>query len=79
VRIVEGFKRRWMAFVVRLGTIQTTIVLFVIYAFVLGPVSLVMRAIARRDLLELRRPSSSTFAHPKRQIPTDPERCERQF
>lgn len=79
MRFTERLKRGWMAFALRLGKIQTAIVLFVVYAFVLGPLSLVMRGIVRRDLLEMRHRPRPSFAHSKKQVPTDPERCERQF
>jgi hypothetical protein len=68
-----------MAFVLRLGRIQTAIILFIIYFLVIGPVSVLMRVVGRRDLLELHAPKRSSFGQAKTQVPTDPERCERQF
>ena len=73
------FKRGWMVFVDRLGKVQTAIVLFLTYVLVLGPISMVLRGIGRQDLLELKRTEGATFAHAKSRVPTDRERCERQF
>jgi hypothetical protein len=68
-----------MAFAHALGQIQTAIILFLVYALVLGPLAVILRVFGRRDLLELRRPARETFAHRKEQVPTDAARCERQF
>jgi len=43
----------WMAIVGRFGFVQTLLLLVLIYAFVIGPVSIVM-AIARKDQLAKR-------------------------
>ncbi len=74
-----SLRQRWMAFVLRLGKVQTAVVLFFTYFFVVGPVSVLMRLLVRRDLLDLRAPQTPSYGRVKRQIPTDPERCERQF
>jgi hypothetical protein len=71
--------RGWMAFVERLGRFQTALVLFLTYTLVLGPISMLIRGIGRQDLLELKRTEGSSFAHAKKAVPTDRERCERQF
>ena len=72
-------KDSWMAFVRRLGQIQTTVVLTLIYVLVYGPSSVLLRVFGRGDLLELRREEGTSFARSKVQTPTDRERCERQF
>ncbi len=71
--------RGWMVFVDRLGKIQTAIVLFLTYTLVVGPISMLIRGFGRQDLLEIKRREGPTFAHAKKAIPTDRERCERQF
>jgi hypothetical protein len=68
-----------MAFAQRLGRIQTAILLFLVYLLVIGPVSVMLRLMGRGDLLDMRRSAGHSFAHRKQQVPTDPERCERQF
>jgi hypothetical protein len=73
------FKRAWMAFALTLGKIQTAILLTLVYVIAVGPIAVMLRGIGRRDLLDLRGSHQASFAHTKQQIPTDPERCERQF
>jgi hypothetical protein len=77
--VFAALKKRWMAFALALGRVQTAILLFLVYVFALGPMAVLLRVFGRRDLLELRRPDGASFAHAKRQIPTDPQRCERPF
>jgi hypothetical protein len=77
--LLGSFKRGWMAFAHRLGQIQTGIILFLVYVLIIGPLSLLLRLFGRGDLLEMRRPPGVSFAHEKEQIPSDAERCERQF
>ena len=77
--MLARLKRGWMAFADRLGKIQTAIILFLTYVLVLGPISFILRGIGRQDLLELKRTEGATFAHAKKAVPTDRERCERQF
>lgn len=74
-----GFKRGWMAFAHRLGQIQTAIVLFLVYALLIGPIAVLLRLTGRGDLLEMKRRRAASFAHQKEQIPGDAARCERQF
>ena len=69
----------WRAIAGRLGEVQTVVVLSLIYATVLAPLALLLRLFGRGDLLELRTPRTGSFAAPKQPIPTDRERCERQF
>ena len=69
----------WVAIAHRLGEAQTVVLLSLVYATVVGPMALLLRLFGRGDLLELRRPRTGSFALPKRAIPTDRERCERQF
>ncbi|HEY2389507.1 MAG TPA: hypothetical protein VGK30_21335 [Candidatus Binatia bacterium] len=68
-----------MAFVHRLGQIQTGLLLALAYIFVIGPTALFLRVLGRRDLLDVRAKKATTFAYQKHAIPTDRERCERQF
>jgi hypothetical protein len=79
VDFLRKFGRGWMAFAHRLGQIQTAILLFLVYVLVIGPLSIVLRLLGQGDLLDARRAKGESFAHPHRQIPTDRERCERQF
>ena len=69
----------WTAFAHRVGQIQTSILLAIAYVLVIGPTALLLRVIGRRDLLDLHAKKTASFAHPKQAIPTDRERCERQF
>jgi len=77
--LLGTLKRGWMAFAHRLGQIQTAIILFLVYVLLIGPLSLLLRLFGRGDLLEMRRRPGTSFAHQKEQIPSDAERCERQF
>ena len=74
-----ALKRGWMVFADRLGKVQTAIILFLTYVLVLGPLSLLLRGVGRQDLLEMKKHGGTTFAHAKKAVPTDRERCERQF
>jgi len=69
----------WMRIARRLGEVQTVVLLSLVYATVLGPLALLLRATGRGDLLALHRGRGESFALPKRRVPTDRERCERQF
>jgi len=69
----------WLRIAKRLGEVQTVVLLSLVYASVLGPLALLLRVAGRADLLELRRPRGESFALPKQRVPTDRERCERQF
>ena len=67
-----------MALAHGMGVVQNFIVLSVVYYIALAPLALFIR-LSRRDLLALRRIDRPTFYSPKERIPTDLERCERQF
>lgn len=77
--MLARLKRGWMVFADRLGKVQTAIILFLTYALVLGPISFLLRVVGRQDLLEIKRTGQTTFGHAKKAVPTDRERCERQF
>lgn len=72
-------RRGWMRFVHGLGRVQTTLVLSLVYVLLIGPAWFWVALIGRRDLLGTRRAPTASFASPKARIPTDRERCERQF
>ena len=72
-------RRGWMRFVEALGRVQTTLLLSLVYAVVIAPLWLCMCVLARRDLLGTRRVAAPSFAAQKPRVPTDRERCERQF
>ena len=72
-------RRRWMRFVDALGRAQTTLLLSLVYVLGIGPLWLCVCLIGRRDLLGTRRSQAPSFAAEKARIPTDRERCERQF
>ena len=74
-----GIKTSWMHFVNVLGQVQTTLILSLIYGLILGPMALLLRLFRRGDLLALRATGGASFAHPKQMVPTDVERCARQF
>ena len=75
----SGIKASWMRFVHVLGQVQTTLLLTLIYVLVLGPIVLLLRLGGRGDLLATRGGKAQSFAHPKQMVPTDVERCSRQF
>jgi hypothetical protein len=68
-----------MRFVAALGRAQTTLLLSLVYILGIGPLWLCVCLLGRRDLLETRRVPAASFARPKPKIPTDRQRCERQF
>jgi hypothetical protein len=72
-------KSGWIRIAQRLGEAQTVVILTLVYATVLAPMALLLRLAGRADLLELRQARGESFALPKQRIPTDRERCERQF
>lgn len=72
-------RRAWMRFVDVLGRVQTTLLLSVVYLVLIGPLWLCMCVLGRRDLLAMRRVAATSFSVRKPHVPTDRERCERQF
>jgi hypothetical protein len=68
-----------MRFVDALGRVQTTLLLSLVYVVLIGPLWLFVCVIGRRDLLETRRLAAPSFAAQKENVPTDRERCERQY
>jgi len=72
-------KEKWMAFANILMKINTRIILFIVYFFVLGPISVMMR-IFGSDLLEKKIDhSQETFFKPREKNLTELERYKRQF
>ena len=71
--------RAWMRFVEALGRVQTTLLLSLVYVVMIGPLWLCVCVLGRRDLLGTRRVAATSFAAQKPKVPTDRERCERQF
>jgi hypothetical protein len=76
---VARLKSGWMRIAQRLGEVQTVVILTLVYATTLAPMALLLRLVGRADLLELRQTRGESFARAKQRIPTDRERCERQF
>ena len=68
-----------MRFVNALGRVQTTLLLSLVYILGVGPLWLCVCFLGRRDLLGTRRGAAPSFAAQKAKVPTDRERCERQF
>jgi len=68
-----------MRFVNALGRAQTTLLLSLVYVVGVGPLWLCVCVFGRRDLLETRRVAATSFSAQKSKVPTDRERCERQF
>jgi hypothetical protein len=67
----------WKAFALRLGKVQTAILLAVVYHLTVGPIGLIAR-LARRDLLALRGAQGSYWtALP--QVTSTVEQAEKQF
>ena len=69
----------WLRIARAMGETQTFVLLSLLYGLVIGPMALLLRAFGRGDLLELRARDRASFAVPKQMVPTDSERCERQF
>ena len=71
--------RAWMRFAHAVGSAQTTLLLSLVYVLGIAPLWLCVCLIGRRDLLGVRRVAATSFAAEKPKVPTDRERCERQF
>ena len=72
------FYKYWMIFAKKLSIIPTTIILFIIYFGCISVISII-HFILRKDLLDRSLADKPTFWHDKELIPTDFERCKRQF
>jgi hypothetical protein len=72
-------RRGWMRFVHAIGRAQTSLLLTLVYLLGIGPLWLFVTVIGRNDLLGVRRRPATSFSAEKPKIPTDRERCERQF
>jgi len=68
-----------MRFVNALGRVQNALLLSLVYLLGIGPLWLGVCLVGRKDLLGTRRVPATSFAVEKARIPTDRERCERQF
>ncbi len=68
----------WKAFAHRLGQIQTTILLTVVYVLAIGVVALVAR-LRGQDLLGLRRSEGPSYWAPMPPITSDVEHAQKQF
>jgi hypothetical protein len=68
-----------MRFVDALGRAQTALLLSLVYILGVAPLWLCVCVLGRRDLLVTRRVAAASFAVQKAKIPTDRQRCERQF
>ena len=79
MKVPAGIKTSWMHFVDVLGQVQTTLILSLIYCLILGPMALLLRLFRRGDLLALRPGGGTSHAQRKVMVPTDVERCSRQF
>ena len=71
--------RAWMRFAHAVGRAQTTLLLSLVYVLGVAPLWLCVCLLGRRDLLGVRRVAATSFALEKAKVPTDRERCERQF
>ncbi len=79
--VVQAFRlirRSWMAFAHVVGVVQNFILLTLLYFLLFGPIALCLRLLGH-DLLGLRRDDRASLYFPKDHVPTDLERCERQF
>ena len=74
----KKFKSGWMAFVHRLGQIQTALILLIVYHLTLGPISIISRLI-RRDFIGLRTKGKDSYAVPIDHVTSTMEQAERQF
>lgn len=68
-----------MRFVHALGRVQTSVLLTLVYVLGIAPLWLFVCTLGRKDLLAVRRHPATSFSVEKPKIPTDRERCERQF
>jgi hypothetical protein len=74
----KKLKSGWMAFVHRLGQIQTALILLIVYHVSIGPISLVARLI-RRDLIGRRAKKGDSYAVPIEKLTTTMEQAQKQF
>lgn len=78
MKFLKTFYKYWMIFAKKLSIIPTTIILFIIYFGGIGMISII-NFILRKDLLDKNLAASTTYWREKEDIPTDLERCKRQF
>lgn len=68
----------WKAFAHRLGQVQTTIILSVVYLIAIGPISLISRVLGR-DLLAQRRHERPSYWVALPEVTSTLERARKQF
>lgn len=68
----------WMIFAKKFAIIPTTIILSILYFIFVGIIALI-NFVTRQDLLGKRAVTKDTYWLAKEHIPTDFERCKRQF
>ncbi len=78
MKIFKTIYKYWMIFAKKLAIIPTTIILFIIYFGAISIISII-NFIFRKDLLDKRIAGKPTYWLAKEHIPTDFERCKRQF
>ncbi len=74
----KSIKSGWMAFAHKLGKINTTILLSIVYFLTLGPISLGARVFIG-DLLGLKAKDGDSFAAPPERVTVTLERAHKQF
>ena len=78
MKVFRELYRYWMIFAKKLSIIPTTIILFIVYFACIGAISIV-NFLLRNDLLDKKVIDRPTYWRDKELIPTDYERCKRQF
>ena len=79
--ILKPLQRAWMAFSILLGAVMTRLILSALYFIVFTPLSLAARITGKKFLdLEFKKNNSpASYWIPKKKIPFDKTRYERQF
>ena len=77
-KIFSVLRKGWTAFVKAVGYVQTRIVLFLFYMFILGPISIALR-VFRVNILSVYRERKDSFWQIKAAMDESPEGLTRQF
>ena len=77
-KIFSVLRKGWMMFAKVIGYVQTRIILFLFYMFILGPISIVLR-VFRVNILSIYREKKDSFWKIKAAMDESPEGLTRQF
>ena len=78
-RVLRGPYRAWMALGVVLGAVTSRVLLTAVFALVVTPIGLALRALGRTPLALRPDPAAETYWEARDAAPPDPARVERDY